>query len=100
MIRQKRCRACLLLGESAALVLMLAGVAVGEAPKELPVEAQSAAPIAPVDPLLTQVDQAIDVTSRRYLDANVHTPWQIIHAYLGLRDRFLLKLNGEKVDGL
>lgn len=73
-----------------------------ESPANAPQESapQESAAKAPTDPLLEQVEQAIDVTSRRYLDGNVHTPWQIIHAFLGMRDRFILKVDGKKVNGL
>ncbi len=82
------------------LVNSSSGTRAADKPRELPESASDGAQLAPVDPLLAIVENAIDVTSRRYLDANVHTPWQIIHAYLGMRDKFKLRLNGEKVDGL
>ena len=50
-----------------------------------------------VDPLLTQVEEAIEVTSRRYLKAGVHTPWQIMHGILALREGFLIKQGAEKI---
>ncbi|MAG94038.1 MAG: hypothetical protein CMJ48_09840 [Planctomycetaceae bacterium] len=50
-----------------------------------------------VDPLLTQVEEAIEVTSRRYLKADVHTPWQIMHGILALRQGFLIRRGTEKV---
>jgi len=52
------------------------------------------------DPLLEQVNEAIDVTTRRYLTATVHTPWQIMHGLLALRDKYLIKLGNEKVSAI
>ena len=54
----------------------------------------------PVDPLLEQIDQAIEVTSKRYLTANEHSPWQIFHGILALKREFQLKLGDEKVNAL
>lgn len=56
--------------------------------------------VTKVDPLIKQVDEAIETSVRRYLDANVHTPWQIIHGILALRHDYELKLNGERVSAL
>jgi hypothetical protein len=52
------------------------------------------------DPLAGQVDEAIRVTSRRFLDADVHTPWQIMHGMLAYRRDYLLRLKGQKVNAL
>jgi len=43
------------------------------------------------DPLLQKVDEAIEVSTRRYLTAGVHTPWQIMHGLLALRGEFEVK---------
>ncbi len=46
------------------------------------------------------VAQAIDVTSRRYLDIQQnppYTPWQIIHGILALRDQYILKRGNEYI---
>lgn len=61
--------------------------------------AVEAAPI-PADPLLAQIDNAIDVTTRRYLTANVHSPWQIFHGILALKSNFELKLGDGKVKAI
>lgn len=37
------------------------------------------------DPLLKKVDEAIAISTRRYLTAGVHTPWQIMHGLLAYR---------------
>ena len=48
------------------------------------------------DELQALVNEAISITSRRYLTADVHTPWQIMHGILALRSEFVIKINGEK----
>ena len=58
-----------------------------------------AGPIAPqrqLTELDKLVEEAISVTSRRYLKAEEHSPWQIFHGLLALRHNFKLKVNGEK----
>lgn len=55
---------------------------------------------SPVDPLMQQVNAAIEISSRRYLDADNHTPWQIIHGVLALRKDYLIKDGDEKVSAL
>src|SRR5580692_6288480 len=52
------------------------------------------------DPLAAQAQQAIDVTSRRFLETEVHTPWQIVHGLLAYRRDYLIKQNGAKVNAL
>ncbi len=54
----------------------------------------------PVDPLLLQLDQAIEVTGKRYLTANEHSPWQIFHGILAMKRDFQLKLGDQKVNAL
>ncbi len=50
---------------------------------------------APVDRELAElrerVAEAIDVSSRRYLTIDVHTPWQMMHGVLALRERFMIR---------
>jgi hypothetical protein len=46
------------------------------------------------------INNAVSITSRRYLTADVHTPWQIMHGLLALRDEYKIKVNGEKVSAL
>lgn len=46
------------------------------------------------------INDAISITSRRYLTADVHTPWQIMHGLLALRQEYKIKVNGEKVSAL
>ncbi len=52
------------------------------------------------DPLANLVDQAIDLSSRRTLSTDVHTPWQIMHALLGMRQQFQINDRGQKVNAL
>ncbi len=67
-------------------------------------EPDHGAAAVPVDPLLKLIDEAIDVSGRRYLTPDggrPHTPWQIIHGLLAYRQDYLLKLaDGRKVNGL
>ncbi|MCX7421277.1 MAG: hypothetical protein NT013_17285 [Planctomycetia bacterium] len=73
---------------------------------EPPVKAQAPVPVIaePVDPLLQLVNEAIEVSGRRYLTpdgARPHTPWQIIHGTLAYRQDYLLKMSdGRKVNAL
>lgn len=53
-----------------------------------------------VDPLDKLVDEAIEVSHRRMLSTEVHTPWQIAHGILALRWEYTLYQNNEKVRAL
>ncbi len=46
------------------------------------------------------INDAVSITSRRYLTADVHTPWQIMHGLLALRDQYQIKVGNEKVSAL
>lgn len=46
------------------------------------------------------INDAVSISSRRYLTADVHTPWQIMHGLLALRDQYKIKVDGEKVSAL
>jgi hypothetical protein len=69
-------------------------------------QAQSEAPavpataVSPVDPLQEIVDKAISTTSQRFLDSEVHTPWQIIHGLLALRENYVIKQGGVPVNAV
>jgi len=74
---------------------------------ELPVEAakpnmpaKPIVPAKPADPLVERVHKAITISKRRYLSADKHTPWQIAHGVVGLRQDLMLKKNGKKVPAL
>ncbi|MBV08761.1 hypothetical protein [Rubinisphaera sp.] len=47
--------------------------------------------------LMKLVDEAIEVSSRRYLIANEHSPWQIYHGMNAYRNEFLVDYNGTLV---
>jgi hypothetical protein len=55
---------------------------------------------SPKEPLLQLVDDAVDRTTRRYLEATQHTPWQIMHGLLALRKEYVIKHNGQPVNAL
>lgn len=46
------------------------------------------------------LDRAIELTSKRYLVANSHSPWQIFHSILALREKTLLRLGTGKVNAI
>ncbi|MCA9086143.1 MAG: hypothetical protein KDA81_18925, partial [Planctomycetaceae bacterium] len=52
------------------------------------------------DPLIQLAQQAVDVTSRRFLSTDRHTPWQMMHALLGLRHEFRILHQGQPINGL
>ena len=70
-----------------------------EVPKQPP-----PAPVvaAPVDPLVKLATDAVEVSSRRYLTADMHTPWQVIHGLLAYRQDFQLKVkdSDKKINAL
>lgn len=94
-------RLCVSVALAGGLSLAFAGpgTAMAQGPAPTRVAASSNA-VESVDPLLEQVDNAIEVTSRRFLSADVHTPWQIMHGVLALRQEFLLKKGDEKINAL
>lgn len=53
-----------------------------------------------VDPLLTLVNEAIRVNESRYLNVDVHTPWQIMHGILAYRREYQLKSGSEKISAV
>ncbi|NOX55605.1 MAG: hypothetical protein GXP27_14435, partial [Planctomycetes bacterium] len=55
---------------------------------------------ADADPLLRQVDEAIDLTRRRRLSADVHSPWQIFHGVLAYGRDFQIKRGEELIPAL
>lgn len=80
---------------------LLAGFAVGE---ELPEPAPIPNGILKMpggDALMNKVDQAIAVTSRRKLEVGVHSPWQVVHGVLALRqDMMMVKPDGTEISGI
>lgn len=72
---------------------------------EIPAKVPAPAPVpvaeAPVDPLLKLANEAVEISSRRYLTADLHTPWQVIHGLLAYRQEFQLKTqDGRKINAL
>jgi hypothetical protein len=71
-----------------------------------PVETSVSKPTAPaiaehIDPLLRLANEAVEISSRRYLTADLHTPWQVIHGLLAYRQDFQLKTqDGRKINAL
>lgn len=54
-----------------------------------------------IDPLLKLANEAVEISSRRYLTADLHTPWQVIHGLLAYRQDFQLKTqDGRKINAL
>lgn len=52
------------------------------------------------DKLVELCKSAVDTTSRRLLSTEQHTPWQIMHGLLGLRQQFQILHEGEPISGL
>ncbi len=52
------------------------------------------------DPFTELLDRAIEITSKRTLTANAHSPWQIFHNILALRQDTVLRLGDQKVNAI
>ena len=52
------------------------------------------------DPLVKLVYQTREAQRRRLLSTAEHTPWQIMHGMLALREEFLIRHNGQHVSCL
>jgi beta-lactamase regulating signal transducer with metallopeptidase domain len=52
------------------------------------------------DVLLEQVERAIEITGKRTLTANAHSPWQIFHCILAMRQNAVLRLGNERVNAI
>ena len=52
------------------------------------------------DPFSELLDRAIEITSKRMLTANAHSPWQIFHNILALRQDTVLRLGDQKVNAI
>jgi len=82
-------------------VILLASATRPVAAQTAPNAAGAAADLAdPLAPLLKQVDDALDINSRRFLVANSHSPWQIFHGILALRQNFQVKFGDKKVSAI
>ena len=74
-------------------------------PPQFPASASEASPteVHADDPFQQTLDHAIEVTSKRYLTAtgsNPHSPWQIFHCILALRNETVLKSGSEKINAI
>ncbi|WP_437194287.1 hypothetical protein [Planctomicrobium sp. SH527] len=88
------------LGFALCLPAFFAGVAPAIASPLTVASADSATEGASVDPLMKIVDEAIEVTRMRNLDFQQHTPWQILHGLLALRENYTIKNGNEFVNAL
>ena len=61
-------------------------------------EATAAGPQS--DQFIQLIDRAIEITSKRTLVANSHSPWQIFHCILALRHDTVLRLGDKKVNAI
>lgn len=66
----------------------------------VPARTVSKAVIDSADPLVKLVWETRDTQRHRLLSTKDHTPWQIMHGVLGLRQDFLISHNGQAVNGL
>jgi hypothetical protein len=64
------------------------------------VAAEAPATQTQADPFVQLLDRAIETTSKRTLIANSHSPWQIFHCILALREKTVLRLGDQKVNAI
>jgi hypothetical protein len=86
---------------TATCMSMLGGFAMGQdttAPAPIP---EGITPAGSTDPLFDKVDQAIAITARRQLIVGIHSPWQVVHGVLALRqDMMMKKPGGGEISGI
>ncbi len=70
------------------------------APKPPASSEQPALVTPPADQFQELLDRAIELTGKRYLTANSHSPWQIFHCILAMRQESLVRLGKEKVNAI
>ncbi len=75
-------------------------VVIHENHKHLPIRPASVEITQSKDPLVKLVYETREAQRRRLLSTSEHTPWQIMHGLLGLRQDFLISHNGQPVSGL
>ncbi len=71
-----------------------------ETPNKVPVRAASREIQQSTDPLVQLVYKTREVQRQRLLSTSDHTPWQMMHGLLGLRQDFVINHNGQTVNGL
>ncbi|GIX04652.1 MAG: hypothetical protein KatS3mg114_0521 [Planctomycetaceae bacterium] len=52
------------------------------------------------DPLLEQIDRAIQINSQRFMVANANSPWQIFHGILAYKQQLMLKVGEHKMSAI
>ena len=65
-----------------------------------PSDASSQSSTSERDPFLQDLDEAIEVTGRRHLNADAHSPWQIFHAIHAMRRNCVLKSKSGNVNAI
>jgi len=75
-------------------------VVIPENPSRVPIRPASGAVQQSTDPLVKLVYDTREVQRQRLLSTSDHTPWQMMHGLLGLRQDFLISHNGEAINGL
>lgn len=89
-------------GLSVLMGLVLAAVSIAPSfgqTEPAPSPLENNRPLATV-PLPDLIDEAIAITSRRPLSADEHTPWQIAHGVLALRENYYILKDGKPVQAL
>ncbi len=75
-------------------------VIIPESPQRVPIRPASGAVLESTDPLVKLVYETREITRQRLLNTTDHTPWQMMHGLLGLRQDFLINHNGQTINGL
>lgn len=71
-----------------------------ESPHKVPIRPASGAVLESNDPLVKLVYETREIQRQRLLNTTDHTPWQMMHGLLGLRQDFLINHNGQTINGL
>lgn len=71
-----------------------------ESPSRVPIRPASGAVLESNDPLVKLVYETREIQRQRLLNTTDHTPWQMMHGLLGLRQDFLINHNGQTINGL
>ncbi len=71
-----------------------------ESPNRVPIRPASGAVLESNDPLVKLVYETREIQRQRLLNTTDHTPWQMMHGLLGLRQDFLINHNGQTINGL
>ena len=75
-------------------------VVLPESPHKVPVRPASGAVQQSTDPLVKLAYETREVQRQRLLSTTDHTPWQMMHGLLGLRQDFLINHKGQTINGL